>query len=89
MDPASESYTTVPQQNDLTIMDSADAQRALISQRQLLGHHDQAIQVMLHNIAALSQSVHKLSKHMTQLANPPVPPGVTAALCATGGVIRL
>lgn len=50
-------------------MDPAEAQRALTSQG--LEHHNQAIQVMLHNIAAPSQSVHEL-QHTAHLVNPPV-----------------
>lgn len=55
------------QQNNLTIMDLTDAQRALTNQGSLLGQHNQVIQIVLHNVAVLSQSMNALMR----LVNPP------------------
>lgn len=48
-------------------MDLTDAQRALTNQGSLLGQHNQVIQIVLHNVAVLSQSMNALMR----LVNPP------------------
>lgn len=56
-------------------MDAADTQRALTGQGNLLGQHEHVIQILLHNVAALSQSMQDLSRHMVRLVNSLTSPG--------------
>lgn len=65
-------------QNNLTIMDPADTRRALTGQGNLLGH-EQVIQMLLHNMAVLSQSSQHRSRHMVRFVNLTASPGVAAA----------
>lgn len=49
-------------------MDPADAWQALTTQGTLLRQPEQLIHIVLHNVAAFSQSMHDLSRHMASEA---------------------
>lgn len=59
-------------------MDLTDAQQALTNQGTLLGQHEQVIQMVLHNVATISQSMYELTQNMACFNSLHSPSGAAA-----------